>query len=169
MSDLVQFQIPAQFILERAFPTGAEIALGFERRWLRPNDVVEIALEKMKAGLPITRAEEEIALLLPQDLHRVEDLVSHLQVSGEPVEERQRFWLFINLDWLLHNAHAVEDPYEIIELLYDDFDHPEEIRGLVRYMPPSQNDRDSTIEDRWRTYVERERVRYRERNAQSEH
>lgn len=164
MNDLVKPRLPASFIQERVILTAAEMALGPERGWLRPNDLVDLTLEKLKVGVRITPAEEEIALTLPEDLDQVADLIPKLNVSSEPLEERQRVWLYLILDWLLHHGNAVQDPFEIIELLYDDFGHPDEIRDLVRYMPVPPDEAASTIDERWRDYLERERLHYAARN-----
>ena len=165
MNDLVRLRLSASFILDRVILTPAEMAFGFDRGWLQPSDIVELALAKLKSGLQITPLEEEIALKLPEDFPQVADIVSRLEVSDEPMEERQRVWLFLALDWLLHHRDEVDDPYEIIEFLYDDFGHPEEIRELVRYMPRLPGAAPQTMDERWQVYVENERRRYRERNA----
>lgn len=163
--DLVRLHLPAQFILHRVLLTRAEMAFGFEQGWLDAKDIVELALAKLRQGLSVTPAEEELALLLPQDLDEVSDLVARMKVADEPLEERQRVWLFLALDWLLDHQTEVADPHQIIELLYDDFGHPEEIRGLVRYMPPLSHESSGTLEERWKKYVDVERVRYKNRDV----
>jgi hypothetical protein len=64
-NELINFTIPASFILKRVFPTGAEIAFGYERGWLRRKDVVDIALAKYRASQPLHEAERRLSLLLP--------------------------------------------------------------------------------------------------------
>ncbi|HEX2294071.1 MAG TPA: DUF2247 family protein [Actinomycetota bacterium] len=146
--------------------TGPEIGLGFDKGWLRAADAVEIALAKLKVGIPLADAEEQLALLLPQDTDLVAGLAAKLQVSDEPFEERQRVWLYLILDWLLRHQSKVDDPHDVIALLYDDFGFPEEIRGLVKFIPPSPDDLEFTLDELWQRYVERERVRYQQRNEE---
>jgi hypothetical protein len=163
--DLINFRIPASFILQRVFPTAAEVAFGYHRGWLRPTDVVEIALAKYKASQPLQKAEEALALLLPEDIEKVDQLVPVLATSDEPTEQRERLWLFLVLDWLWEHQTDVEDPFEVIELLYADFEYPAEIKELVRFMPPP-NGTSSTLKERWRAYLDQARAEYEERNEQ---
>ncbi len=44
---LIRFNIPASFVLERALPTGAELAYGYRDGWLTRKDVVALALAKV--------------------------------------------------------------------------------------------------------------------------
>ena len=49
-------------------------------------------------------------------------------------------------------------------MLYADFDYPGEIQGLVRFMPSVQAEAGpEAIEQRWRAFVDRLSVEYRER------
>jgi hypothetical protein len=162
---LVRFEIPASFVLTRVLPTGAELAYGFRHGWLRRPDVVRIALAKYEAGICLSAPEEELALLLSDDFDQVDDLVSRLDAQDEPVEQRARLWLFLALSWLHEHRDSFEDPFEVIEMLYADFGYPEEIRGLVRYMPPvpDQIAGLNAISDRWLTYLDRVGVDYRQR------
>lgn len=166
MTRLVDLQLPAGFVVERALPTGAELAYGFREGWLSREDVVEVALAKYKAEVPLLPAEEELALLLSDDLDQVEELVAALEFSDEPAELRARLWLFLALAWLLDHRSEYDDPLGVIEQLYADFDYPEEIRSLVRFMPPGPGDLPGVegIAGRWRGYVERLGAEYRERD-----
>ncbi len=161
--DLVSFRIPGSFVLQRALPTAAEISLGYDRGWLRPADVVEICLAKYKAGQTLHKAEEEMALLLPEDTDRVDELVPCLAPSDEPVEQRQRLWLFLVLDWLWEHQADVKDPLELIEMLYADFEYPPEIQGLVRFMPKPQGAA-PTLKQRWRAYLDQARAEFEGRS-----
>jgi hypothetical protein len=169
MSRLVEMRLPAPFVIERASPTGAELAYGFREGWLSRKDVVEVALAKYKADVVLSPPEEELALLLPDDLDRVDDVVSVLEFSDEPVEQRERLWLFLALAWLLDHRSDYEDPLGVIEQLYADFEYPEEIRSLVRFIPLGPGDVPGIegIERRWHDYVERVGLEYRQRTRLS--
>lgn len=166
---LIRFNIPAAFVLERAMPTGAELAYGFRDGWLSRADVVSIALAKYEASVPMSGPEEDLALLLSDDLDRVDGLVDDLEIVDEPSEARARFWLFLALAWILEHRAEFDDPLEVIEMLYTDFDYPEEISGLVRFMPagPGLATGQRAIEERWRQFVDRVGAEYRERDLAS--
>lgn len=162
---LIRFNIPASFVLTRAMPTGAELAYGFRDGWLTNVDVVIVALAKYETSVPMNSAEEELALLLSDDLDRVDELITDLEVVDVPLETRARFWLFLALAWVLEHRHDFDDPFEVIEMLYADFDYPKEITGLVRFMPaaPGQPIGLSAIEERWQQFIDRVGAEYRAR------
>lgn len=164
--ELVRFEIPADFVLARALPTGAELAYGFRHGWLRRADVVTLALARYEAGSRLSQPEEQLALLLSDELDRVDDLVAELEISDEPAEQRAALWLFLALAWLLDHRESFDDPHAVIEMLYADFGYPQEIQGLVRYMPPVTGPSPSpqAIDDHWRRYVERRTAEYRSRD-----
>jgi len=167
MNDSVPFELPASFVLGRVVPTGAELAYGYRDGWLQRADVVEITVAKLNRGASLVAAEEEMVLLLADDLDRVDELIADLDVADQPTEDRARPWLFLALAWLWHHQGDFDDPLEVIELLYAEFNYPEEIRGLVRYMPalPGERTGQGAIYERWRMYLDRATSRYRERDA----
>lgn len=168
MSDehaLIRFNIPASFVAARAILTGAELAYGFREGWLTRADVVALALAKYEAELPLSSAEEELALLLSSDLDRVDELIAHLEIDDEPTEQRARLWLFLSLAWLLEHRQDFSDPLGVIEMLYADFDYPDEIEGLVRFMPAAGPDPSvDAIDRRWRAFVDRLNSEYEKRD-----
>ena len=166
---LIRFNIPADFVLKHAIPTRAEIAYGFRDGWLLPADVVAVALAKYEASVPMSNTEVELALLLSDDLDRVDELTEALEILDEPLEARARLWLFLALAWVLEHLGDFDDPFEVVEMLYADFDYPDEITGLVRFMPAEGGQAVGlrAIEERWRQYVSRVAAEYRERDRTS--
>lgn len=160
-------ELTAPFVLGRGFPTAAELAFGFSEGFLSRSGVVDVALAKLEAGVELSSAEERVALLLSDELDLVDDLVDDLGVGSEPWERRARFWLLLVLSWVLENRDEFDDPLGLVELLYADFDYPEEIEGLVRFMPlqPGQEAGVAALERRWEAFVDRVSGEYRERSA----
>jgi hypothetical protein len=165
--ELVVFNIPADFILARLIPTSAELAYGVHNGWLSRDDLVTIALAKLERGVDSTGPEEQLLVLSPNDHYTFEELLDVMATSYEPVERRARVWLFLALSWLLENLDDFDDPLGVIELLYADFEYPEEIQGLVRFMPPppGQPTGLTALDNNWHHYVERVGKEYRERNT----
>lgn len=170
MSDdaLIRFNIPAEFVASHGLPTATELAYGYRNGWLARDDVVAVALQKFEAGVSLRESEETLALLLSDEFDQVDDLVGELQFGDQPQERRARYWLFLALAWLLEHPEIADDPLEVIELLYADFDHPSEIQGLVRYMPPPNGARTGldAIRDRWVEYVEDAKGDYTQRQRE---
>lgn len=156
MTDGTPFPIPAGFVTAYLLPTGAELAYGYRMGWITATDVVSIALAKETTGAPMTEAEHDLALLLSDEFDRVEDLVAILEIDDEPAELRARVWLYLALAWLHEHRADFEDPFGVIELLYADFDYPDEMKGLVRYMPvePGEPTGMGAMEARWSEYLE---------------
>jgi hypothetical protein len=162
MNRLVSFRIRADYVMARAVPTAPEIACGVEQGWLSPSDAVAIAVEKLDRGCLLTPPEERLALLLVDDLDEVPALVSELGVGFEPMELRERLWLFLALDWLADHREDFDDPYEVIEMLYADFGYPAEISGLVRWMPVAEGEPTGigAIDEKWGRYLASTRQLY---------
>ncbi|MEM9040211.1 MAG: DUF2247 family protein [Actinomycetota bacterium] len=170
MSDdaLIRFRIPAEFAGSHGLPTATEIAYGYRHGWLARDDVVAIALRRFEAGVPLSEAEEALALLLSDEADQVDDLIDQLQSGDQPEERRARYWLFLALAWLLEHPEVAEDPLEAIELLYAGSDNPPEIQGLVRYMPAPAGARTGldAIRERWVKYVEAASAEYTQRQRE---
>ena len=169
MSRLIDIKISASFVVDWGFPTGAELGYGLRNGWVRSRDAVEIALAKYKADHVLTPAEEELALLLPVEFDRVDELAERLELSDEPVERRARFWLLIALAWLLDHRSEYDDPYGLIDYLYTDFEYPAEVAPLSGYTSLEAGDAPGLdgILERWRDSVEKWRSEYRSRASGS--
>lgn len=74
MSRLLRLELPASFVISHALSTAAELAWGFCEGWLSRRGLVEVALAKFEAGVVLSDAEEQLALLLEDELDQVDDL-----------------------------------------------------------------------------------------------
>jgi hypothetical protein len=167
MTNEITFRIPADFVLARAIPTCAELAYGFRHGWLRPEDVVAIELAKLKQGLAMNSKEEELALLLPGDFEAVGDLIRKLENIPNNQENPAALWIYLCLAWLFENRSSLSDPLGIVEVLYADFDYPEQMEEFIRYMPlrEGQEAGVAAIYDRWEAYVARQAEYYKHRGS----
>jgi hypothetical protein len=167
MGNLVQFDIPTEFILARATPTPAEMAYGYRSRRTTARQLVELAEAKVTLGLPVTDEELMLAELLPDEVEHVDGIVTRIEAKRSASGDEFRIWLFLALAWLLHRRASVPDPPAVVEMLFEDFDHPPEIYGLIRYMPvPKDEARGiAAIDQRWTDYVEKMGAEFRRRAA----
>ena len=165
--DLVKFAIPAMFVTARVLLTPAEVVYGYRHGWIGDRDAVEVALAALKAGMDLPAAQEELALLLSDSLGRVPELLEDL--ARHPGEECDPggVWLFLALAWLHEHRSEHAEPLGVIEMLYADFGYPEEMEGLVRFMPASPGAASSreAIEQRWRDLLSRKAAQYRDRRS----
>jgi hypothetical protein len=162
---LVKFAIPPEFVTARVFLTPGELVYGYRHGWLGDRAVVEVALTAFEAGRDLSSAEEELALLLSDSLGRVPELLEDLARSSAGEPDPGGVWLFLALAWLHEHRSEHLEPLEVIEELYADFDYPEEIEGLVRFMPPPHGAATGhrAIEQRWEDFVSRKSAQYRGR------
>ncbi|TFC22113.1 DUF2247 family protein [Cryobacterium sp. MDB1-18-2] len=166
--DLVKFAIPAEFVTARVLVTPGELVHGYRHGWLSDRAVVDVALAAFDAGAGLPSAVEELALLLSDDLGRAPELVEDLARSSVDEPNPGEVWLFLALAWVFEHRSEYLEPFEVVEMLYADFDYPEEIEGLVRFMPRPQGSasRYGAIEQRWDDFVSRKSAQYRARGSQ---
>lgn len=163
MNDLVRFNIPAEFINERIpYLTPAELKYGYKHGWVSEEGVVQLAL----AGLDKLPARsipyEALALLISDQHDQIPDLVDQLD---DDLAEAWTTWLYLALSWVYSHRNEYEDPLQVVEMIYADFDYPTEIENLVRFMPapPGQSASNSSIERSWQRYLEDKKDEYRRR------
>lgn len=159
------YQIPARFVLARLLPTPAELVYGYQHGWLADSDVVTIAVAVLESGRTLSQPEVGLALLLSEDIGQVATLVGDLETTAGVEATAAAAWLFLALSWLYEHRTDVSDPFEVIEILYADFDYPADMQGLVRFMPPAPGEATglAAIEERWRAYISRLAASYRRR------
>lgn len=88
------------------------------------------------------------------------------QTSEQEDSISQRKFLYAILNWVYEHREHYADPLEVVEIIYADFDYPEEIAGFVRYMPTTDPVL-STLElnrerlfNKWKDYLEMQSSRY---------
>ncbi|OEC32586.1 hypothetical protein A7D25_23310 [Pseudomonas sp. 21C1] len=111
-----------------------DIKYGLDRGFLSSIGVVEYAVKRLSAESP---AEQyELACLDGDNANDVQECVSRLAVKdARDVEWAEKTWIFLILLWVFINRDRYQDPLGIVEELYADFDYPESIASIVRYVP----------------------------------
>jgi hypothetical protein len=130
--------IPLSFIRGRVRLSWTDAAWGYENGYLTWKDAVEMACDRLSEGEDDTILIE-LAGLTETDAHEAGKLLGKLSekyptVSGQPPPCK---WLFLVLAWVFENRDSIHDPLEMVEMIYSDFDYPEELASFVRYMPVS--------------------------------
>jgi hypothetical protein len=150
----ISFVIPPDFILSRARLTLADIARGFRKGWIDRDGVVSLCLALLQAGTrdPVV---EELACLLMDERTRVDEIL-----VGEVAERSQggsdRLWLYLTLAWVYENRDRIDSLLDVVELIYSDFDYPEEMEDFVPYMPAPAGAEASKegLVARWKAYLD---------------
>jgi hypothetical protein len=157
------FGIPAEFLAGRVVLTPAELRYGFTHGWLGSAEVVQVALAGY--GSAEDAAYTELALLLSDQFDRVPELAELLPTAPNA----SRVWLYLALAWVYEHRTDFPDPLGVVEMLYDDFDYPEEIEGFVRFMPARESEPTGipALYERWERYLSRVSAEYKKRPAAS--
>ncbi len=104
-------------------------------------------------------------------LDKGESIHPHIdELASQPSEHEdsisQKKFLYAILNWVYEHREQYEDPLEMVEIIYADFDYPEEIAGFVRYMPVSDPVLGSLelnrerLFNKWKDYLEKQKSRY---------
>jgi len=143
--DLVKFLLPADFINERVLLSPTELAFGLSRGWVSPESVIRVATHQLAAGGCISKPIEDLALLLDDQADEVADILSSVPVDD--LNKASRVWVFLVVSWVtLHrdrldavfsklHQNGVDDIWDVICAIFEDFGSPREIASLVKWMP----------------------------------
>ncbi|MEV4090648.1 DUF2247 family protein [Streptosporangium saharense] len=156
----IGFTIPADFVWSRVRLHLEDVACGFRMGWLNREGVVSLCLMAVREGVddPLF---QELAFLLREELCRVDEILGSRQADCR-TSDRKAVWLYLSLAWLHENREKVNEPLEVVEALYSDFDHPEALEGFVRYMPAPAGAEvgEAAMLARWRSYLDEQAERY---------
>lgn len=160
----VSFTIPAEFIWPRVRLTFPEISCGYRQGWLNEEGAIAICSMQVAAGAT-QPAMEEIAHLLLDEKGRVADILNGLRVDCDTTDLKE-LWLYLALAWLYENRNDGGDPLAIVEMIYSDFDYPDELEGFVRYMPlpPGAKPGEAGMLSRWEAYLVEQEAKYQGRH-----
>lgn len=158
-----KFPVPYKFLCGRTDLSWSDVYWGFKAGWLEPSGVVDFAVDQI-ASPGYSQLEVELAGLLPCELYEVPFILEKMRDSGELSEESsgdpKRKWLILLLHWFYEHRADLPDPLGIVEEVYAEFDYPDEMDGIVRYMqfeggPKSLSTEEavSRIFDRWHSLV----------------
>lgn len=111
-----------------------DVLYGLEQRHIDEKGVSDYIC----CSLTLAHPEEayEIAVIPENSRHLVHQLLSTLasQSKTETANPTEP-WIFLSLSFLFDNKHLYNDVYAELEMLYADFNYPEVIAPLIRYMP----------------------------------
>lgn len=74
-------------------------------------------------------------MLSSDELDQVPSLMQKLVSNEDGQDSLMDTWLYLYLSWLYEHRDEFDDPLGLIEVLYADFEYPEDIAPIVRYMP----------------------------------
>ncbi len=129
-------QIDRQFLSNLKDLKWQDICFAVKHNLIHPLGAVDFAVKLIELNSTYSEAELELASKIESD--SIEDILQTLDKIcklHQPTPETSDRLLFLALFWLYLNQDKFKDPLAIVENIYADFDYPESIKHLVRYMP----------------------------------
>lgn len=146
------FEVSQEFIEESGVWLDAvDLKFGFERGFLRAGDVVAVATSQTLAGAT-DPALVKLGELFRQDSDQIEEVLSSVRYTETP--PRSDIWLYLQMRAAYLVRSTLRDPLGVVEEIYADFDYPNSIASIVRYMPDDSPERgEHVLMERWAAYV----------------
>jgi len=151
----LNLSLPAEFISKRVVLSPGELRWGFANGLITSNAAIALATSYLSQGVPLTEAENRLAMLLPEDAEDVPAIVSTLgEEHGE--QDHRLVWMYLALAWIYESREQLADPLSTVEHAIVEFGYPAEVRSLLRWMPleAGQQPGLKALEERWRSYLE---------------
>ena len=152
--------LPVSFVERKRLLSWREVHVGLREDWLTPASAIDLAIRRFQQGHE-DPGVLELAGLLPDDGAEARAIVGRLaERDTERDEQAARLtWLRLLLAWVFQNRGDFSDPLGIVEELYADFGHPNEIRHLVRYNESSETTESreealAVLLARWEKYLD---------------
>jgi len=138
---MISVKIPFEFLADFCHLTWRDIEFGLSHNYISPEVAIDFACSRICDNQAPDPDELIIAGCSKDDpmLERVRILAEREAPTTSAADVRAK-WLCILLAWLYENRATFEDPLGMIEAIYTDFDYPEEIAHLIRYMPNAEPD-----------------------------
>jgi len=137
-----------------------EIKYGYDKKFLSREDIIYYAVLILDLSIEKFEIVLELSIASPED--DIDSLLSKLVNSdkSEDMDYIRKKWLFVIMCYLYYNKEKIKNIYETIEDIYSDFDYPEEIKGLIRYMPCDDYS-NMSFNERWVNYIKTQEKIYK--------
>ena len=143
------------FVVEKLRVGWKDLAWTAANHWLDSKSLVELT-DGLAEGDEELRVAIAIAAL-DQNETALNAIIDRQAVSDETpdVTVRER-WMRLAVAWLYEHRELFDDPWAVIEEIWEAFGHAELLNGLIRWMPTPMGGQpgEEGMLERWRTYVE---------------
>lgn len=142
------------FVAARLRVNWKDLVWAASNHWLDARSLADLA-DKLAGDDDDVRVA--IADALHDDEAALEAVFDHQAprdaTSAETVRER---WMHLAVAWLYQHRELFDDPWVILEEIWEAFGHAESLNGLIRWMPVPRGEQpgQEAMQDRWRAYAE---------------
>lgn len=149
----------------------SDILFAIENNFLAHQTAIEHALEAVQKNENVPEEVFELACMLkreaefPYDVYQLVNKLATSQNSDNYSDSREKF-LYVSLNWVYEHKDDYCNPIEVVDILCDDINYPDEVKNLISFMPTSEsetNSSNSTTErlfGRLLRYLENQRNRW---------
>ncbi|WP_434673311.1 DUF2247 family protein [Pseudomonas sp. R1-15] len=131
-----------------------ELLFGLQHGYVNEKGVTDYICDALTIDAP--NEAFEIASLETQEQYLVRGLLETLnEQDSRTGKETSEAWLFLLLSFTYEHKNEYDDPLSLVEELYADFDYPEKIASLIRYMPPQDgsNGSEELLFNQWKNII----------------
>ena len=159
--------IPISYAIEHANLNWNDIFFAFYNRYISNEAVIEFAKYVVDDYI-----NDDIVLdlvcLSPNEVNReslLNDFLLRL-IDKNKMNEAKSKLLYIVLSFIFDRKSCFEDPARAVEVVYADFNYPEEMKDFVRFMPASKDamslklDETERIFNNWKRYLDSCKTKY---------
>ncbi|MGD0042458.1 MAG: DUF2247 family protein [Isosphaeraceae bacterium] len=143
------------FVVEKVRVGWKDLAWAAANHWLDTKSLVELT-DGLAEGDEQLRVAIAIAAL-DQNETVLHAIIDRQAVSDETPDAtvRER-WMRLAVAWLYEHRESVDDPWAVLEGIWEAFGHAESLNGLIRWMPTPLGGEpgEEGMVERWRTYAE---------------
>lgn len=164
--NLLDIKLRYSEVIKKITISWQDLKYAVENKFLFPESAIEHASNLINEETNENSPLVELVTFNEQSniLHQIEKLAKlENQISENIIREK---WLFIILEHLYEHKNQYNDPLDLIELIYSDFDYPEIISNIIRYMPMEGPDlgsvelNEARLYKNWEKYLCGQRKRF---------
>jgi len=149
----------------------SDILFAIENNFLAHQTAIEHALETVQKNENVPEEVIELACMLqreaefPYDVLQLVNRLATSQNSDNYSNSREKF-LYVSLNWVYEHKGDYCNPIEVIDILCDDINYPNEVKNLISFMPTSESETNSLnsaaeqLSERLLRYLENQRNRW---------
>lgn len=164
-------QIPYSYFFDQVKLNWYDILFAIENVYLPLKSAIDYAIKEIEENPNYHDRVLDLAMISPSDISSNEEISNSIVqlaelVSDDDKSRAKEKILFVLLRWIFENQKNYEDPLKVVEVIYDDFDFPEIIKGFVRYEPSPytihgvMDENIKRLYNNWQDYLNTQTVKY---------
>jgi hypothetical protein len=141
-----------------------DMRYAIRNKFLAHQTAIDHAIDEIQKSDCSTKEVIELACILqseakfPYDINRLVDILASSYTAYNEIDSRNKF-LYLSLNWVYEHKEDYCNPIEVIDIICDEIDYPDEVKNLVSFVPAS-NSIEKEPFSRLALYLNNERKRW---------